>query len=225
MRTSAAMTPTYRSNLPYQATTLDLQLVPASTTTKANRADSDLVALQTTGVGSTGVHVPSPPTTKNNRARERACTTGVLRELTTMSRERACATGVPRNNTTTITNKRENVPVQWECSAKPTSTKSERTSLYYRSAPRLQQTESPVSPPATSIRARERACSTTGVPRNIQQEWVSGSPYRKNNLPESQEWETIRPCGTVHVNSHGGATTSAPNPIRLAGVVENHTTS
>jgi hypothetical protein len=33
-----------------------LQLVPASTTTKANRADSDFVALQTTGVGSTGVH-------------------------------------------------------------------------------------------------------------------------------------------------------------------------
>jgi hypothetical protein len=39
----------------YQATTLDLQLVPASTTIKANRANNELVELQTTGVASTGV--------------------------------------------------------------------------------------------------------------------------------------------------------------------------
>jgi hypothetical protein len=41
----------------HKATTLDLQLVPASTTNRANTLDSKIVALQTTGVGSTGVPV------------------------------------------------------------------------------------------------------------------------------------------------------------------------
>jgi hypothetical protein len=49
---------------PTKATTLDLQLVPASTTNRANTLDNKMIVeLQTTGVGSTGVHVPSPTTT------------------------------------------------------------------------------------------------------------------------------------------------------------------
>jgi hypothetical protein len=39
-----------------KATTLELQLVPASTTDRANTLDSNIVGLQTTGVGSTGVN-------------------------------------------------------------------------------------------------------------------------------------------------------------------------
>jgi acetoacetate decarboxylase len=52
----------------HQATALDLQLVPASTTTKANRANkNEFVDMQqTTGVGSTGVHTTAIPT-KNKR--------------------------------------------------------------------------------------------------------------------------------------------------------------
>jgi hypothetical protein len=52
----------------FQATTLDLQLATASTTIKANRANSELAALQTAGVAGTGVR---PISTSNYELRGR----------------------------------------------------------------------------------------------------------------------------------------------------------
>jgi hypothetical protein len=63
--TYRSIQPTHRILQPFlQGNDASLQLVPASTTTKANTAGRNkFVDLQTTGVGSTGVHVPSPPRT------------------------------------------------------------------------------------------------------------------------------------------------------------------
>jgi hypothetical protein len=134
-----------------------LQLVPASTTTKANRANSDFVALQTTGVerNSSDLHLHQET---NNRARERACTTGVLRNIATDRRTKIDS----NNNKPKVRyhrqhqSERENEPVLQECSAAQRLPTSERTCLYYRSAPQ----QSPIT--------REHAC-TTGVLRDKQQ--------------------------------------------------------
>jgi hypothetical protein len=166
----------YDSNLPEQPAQLrpttfylqgddaSLQLAPASTTAKANRANKhESAVLHTAGVVSTGVR---PISTKNQRksgitgntimadrlqgppattepttpiqAREQAClTAGVLRKHygkgTCLNHRSA-----PQHNT--ILQWRDS-PASWivdpHYNPKPTTT-SERTGLYYRSAPRQQ---------------------------------------------------------------------------------------
>jgi hypothetical protein len=115
-----------------------------------------------------------------------------------LSRERACITGVPRakQSKSGITGilyyyeLRENVPVQWECSAKPTST-SKGTCLYYRSAPQNHQRRGNVP--------ESQECPALQQPTEI--------TYR-NPRSGSQF--------TVHVNSHERSERPL-HPIHLVG--------
>jgi hypothetical protein len=164
-----------------QATTLlvDLQLPPASTTTKANRANKhESAVLQTPGVSRsqarfllhqpTSTPLSTPPCVHHY--------VGPCRDLTTVR-----TTGASRS-------------------------RSPRFLLH---------------PNKTSNRRLHVSTTMLGHVETRRQEplaspqWVKAAGNRNNNtnLPESQEWETICPCGTVHVNSHRGATTFAPNPF------------
>jgi hypothetical protein len=194
------------------------------------------VALQTTGVAQPA------PTTKNNRARERACTTGVLREQQQQT-ERPVRPAAPPWPTYCR-----------NCNDQAYYTTSERMGLYYRSAPRNHNKwrDSPVVAPDRrlphqSTAARERAhtvqreCSAKPTPTSEgtrlyyrsapQTANVEGTCRNHRSAPQQQQPtgipgvgdnSPVRHCACqLPRRSHGLCTQS----IRLAGVAGSHTTS
>jgi hypothetical protein len=165
-------------------------------------------ATSSTSEGTCPYNGSAPLNRQQQRARERACITGVLRDSNS-ERTGLYYRSAPQNH-----QRRGNVPVLQECPATNNTNPSERTSLYYRSAPQQHYNK---------WLSRERAC-ITGVPRaKPSKSGITGTTTNRErtslyyrsapqqyNLPESQEWEPIH-CACQLPREE--QTTAAPNPF------------